>query len=300
VADRLQKILSAAGVASRRHAEALIEAGRVTVNDVVVRTLGARADPARDVVAVDGERVAAGGPRRTLLLHKPRGVVSTVTDPEGRPTVRDLLAGHGVRLYPVGRLDLNSTGLLLLTDDGALAAALLHPRHALPRTYHAKVRGTPAMEALTRLRRGVRLDDGKTAPSRVRVLGRLPTKSWLEVTVFEGRQHLVRRMCAAVGHPVDKLARVRFGPVALGTLPIGAWRELDADEVARLRAAAGLSGGGAGGAGRSRQRARRPRRPPGPPASPPPGGARGRATAPSAARERGRHPRPRSRRPSGR
>src|SRR5437870_6529677 len=160
------------------------------------------------------------------MLHKPRGVVSTVADPQGRPTVVALVAGAGARLYPIGRLDVNTTGLLLLTNDGALAARLLHPRHALARVYHAKVRGTPSAEAITRLRRGVRLEDGKTAPARVRVLETLPTKTWLEITVYEGRWHLVRRMGEAVGHPVEKLARVRLGPLTLGTLPAGAWRDL--------------------------------------------------------------------------
>src|SRR5262245_7143916 len=146
-----------------------------------------RADPATDVVAVDGERVRVSGAPRTLLLHRPRGVVSTLADPEGRPTVRDLLAGRAGRVYPIGRLDLNTSGLLLLTDDGALAAALLHPKQAIARVYHAKVRGTPAQEALSRLRRGVRLDEGKTAPARVRGGGRPPTKPGPETTVRGGR-----------------------------------------------------------------------------------------------------------------
>src|SRR5439155_1151505 len=144
---------------------------------------------------------------------KPRGVGRTLEDPEGRPTVAALVAGAG-RLFPVGRLDLNSTGLLLLTNDGALAAGLLHPRRAVPRVYRVKVDGTPSEEAITRLRRGVRVEDGKSAPARVRVLGRLPTKTWLELTVVEGRTHLVRRLCEAVGHRVDKLARLRLGPHA--------------------------------------------------------------------------------------
>jgi len=157
--------------------------------------------------------------------------------------VAALVAGAG-RVYPVGRLDLKSTGLLLLTNDGALAAGLLHPRGAVTRVYHVKVDGTPSEEAITRLRRGVRLADGKTVPAHVRVLERLPTKTWLQVTVVEGRTHLVRRMCEAVGHRVDKLARVRFGPVALGTLPPGAWRDVTPRELAALRAAAGLRPGG--------------------------------------------------------
>jgi len=285
-------------VASRRHAEALILAGRVTVNGVVVRTLGTRADPERDRIALDGEHIPAAGARRTVVLHKPRGVVSTLEDPEGRPTVAALVAGAG-RLFPVGRLDLNSTGLLLLTNDGALAAGLLHPRRAVPRVYRVKVDGTPSEEAITRLRRGVRLEDGKSAPARVRVLGRLPTKTWLELTVVEGRTHLVRRLCEAVGHRVDKLARVRLGPVALGTLPPGAWRDVTPRELAALRAAAGLRPGRGGGAPAPPPRGRdtRPRRPRPRPGSPPPGEARGGACALPGGRPPAPGPRPRRPRP---
>ena len=251
-------------MASRRRAEDLIRAGRVTVNGAVVRELGQRADPTRDAIAVDGETIRPPAERRTIMLHKPRGVVSTVDDPEGRPTVVALVQAAGERLYPIGRLDVNTTGLLLLTNDGRLAAAVLHPRHAVPRVYRVKVRGQPDEEAITRLRRGVRLEDGKTAPARVRVLGRLPTKSWLEITVHEGRRHLVRRMCEGVGHAVDKLARIRLGPLGLGTLPAGAWRELTERELTALRTAAGLrsrAAGGAGAGGPPRGRGTRPRTP---------------------------------------
>jgi len=269
------------------------------VNGAVVRALGTRADPARDTIALDGEGIPAPGPPRTVVLHKPRGVVSTLADPEGRPTVAALVAGAGRRLYPVGRLDVSSSGLLLLTDDGALAASLLHPRRALARVYRVKVRGAPPEDAITRLRRGVRLEDGKTAPARVRVLGRLPTKTWLEVTVFEGRTHLVRRMCEAVGHQVDKLARLRLGPIALGTLPPGAWRDVTPRELAALRAAAGLRPRADGGAPAPPRRARdtRPRRPRPRPGSPPPVAAHAEASAPPGARPPGRCPRPRRPRP---
>src|SRR2546428_3746243 len=165
--------MSAAGVASRRHAAALILAGRVTVNGVVVRVLGTRADPERDRIALDGERIAVASVRRTIVMHKPRGVVSTLGDPEGRPTVAALVAGAG-RVYPVGRLDLNSTGLLLLTNHGALAAGLLPPRGALTPVYHVKVGGTPAEEAITRRRRRFRPADGQTRPPHRRLLQRLP------------------------------------------------------------------------------------------------------------------------------
>jgi len=273
----------------------------VAVNGAVVRALGMRADPARDTITVDGERIAVPGARRTILLHKPRGVVSTLDDPEGRRTVRALIAGARERLYPVGRLDVNTTGLLLLSNDGALAAALLHPRRAVPRVYHAKVRGTPGDDAVVRLRRGVRLEDGRTAPARVRVLARLPTKTWLEIAVREGRWHLVRRMCDAVGHPVEKLARVRLGPLALGRLAPGAWRDLTPRELAALRAAAGLSAAGAraraGAARPPRAPGTRPRTRPRRPGSPPRGGGRGAAAPPPDGSSRGRRPPRTPRRP---
>lgn len=272
-------------MASRRAAEALIRAGRVTVNGAVVTALGSRADPVRDAIAVDGERLPPAAPARTVLLHKPRGVVTTLADPEGRPTVRDLLPPGAPRLFPVGRLDVNSTGLVLLTNDGRLAARLMHPRHEVVRVYQAKVRGQPDEAALNRLRRGVRLEDGKTAPAKVRVLERLPTKTWLEVTVHEGRTHLVRRMCDAVGHPVEKLARVRIGPLALGDLPAGAWRELLPREQRALAEAAGLSGG-RGGARARRARGTPPRRRRPPPASRPRVAACDAAAPPPEARPR--------------
>jgi len=240
LAERLQKLLSAAGVVSRRAAEALIRAGRVTVNGERVTQLGARADPGRDTIAVDGEVLRPTAPRRTIVLHKPRGVVTTLADPRGRPTVRDLLRELPARLYPVGRLDLQTSGLLLLTNDGALAAGLMHPRRRVPRVYHAKVRGAPSPAALRRLLSGVRLEDGPGAVAAAHVLARLPTKTWLVLTVREGRHHLVRRLCAAIGHPVEKLVRVRLGPLRLGALPPGAWRDLAPAELAALRAAAGL------------------------------------------------------------
>ena len=262
-----------------------------------MRELGQRADARHDRVVVDGEPVRVGA-RRTIVLHKPRGVVTTLDDPQGRPTVATLLGDLGTRLYPVGRLDVNTTGLLVLTNDGALAAALMHPRRGVPRVYRAKVRGRPDEAAIARLRRGVRLDDGKTAPAHVRVVSALPTKTWLEVTVREGRQHLVRRMCAAVGHSVDKLARVRLGPLGLGDLPLGAWREVGARELAALRAAAGLSARGAGDAGRRRRaRGTPPRRPRAKPESPPRDGRRGGGSAAPAPRRRAHDRRPTSRRP---
>jgi 23S rRNA pseudouridine2605 synthase len=241
VADRLQKVLGHAGVASRRAAEELIRAGRVSVNGAVVRELGRRVEPGRDRIEVDGVAIPVA-PLHYLLLHKPRGVVSTLHDPEGRPTVRALLPPGTPRVYPVGRLDINTTGLLLLTNDGPLAERLTHPRHGVPRTYHVKVAGQPETRQLDRVRKGIRLDgERRTAPATVRVLEVLPTKTWLEVTVTEGRHHLVRRLFAAIRHPVEKLARVRLGPLALGSLPPGAARPLTSAEAVTLRRAAGLA-----------------------------------------------------------
>jgi len=230
---RLQKFLAHAGVASRRAAEEIVRAGRVTVGGEVVR------DPARDVAAgedvrVDGRAVERAEERVVLALHKPKDVVSTARDTHGRRTVLDLVDARGARLYPVGRLDADTTGLILLTNDGALADALTHPRHEVPKTYVAHVRGGPVREsALRRLREGVELDDGRTAPARVRQL----RPGVVELTIHEGRKRQVKRMLEAVGHRVDNLRRVRFGPLELGDLAPGASRRLTPAEVERLRSA---------------------------------------------------------------
>jgi 23S rRNA pseudouridine2605 synthase len=217
------------------------------VNGEVVRELGVCADRIRDAIAVDGEELAPRARRRTVVLHKPRGVVSTLSDPEGRPTVRDLLADVDERLYPIGRLDLQSSGLLLLTNDGALAQGLTHPRRGVERVYQVKVHGSPDGRMLGRMRRGVRLEEGVVVPSRLRPLRKLQTKTWLEIGLREGRKHVVRRLCAALGLPVDKLVRVRLGPIELGDLLPGAWRDVTANELRALCRAAGLSSPGAGG-----------------------------------------------------
>ena len=237
--ERLQKLLARAGVASRRAAEALIREGRVTVNGAVVSELGSKADPLTDDVRVDGERLH-GERRRVLVFHKPPQVVTTLSDPDGRPTVRDFLPQTMERVFPVGRLDFQSSGLLLLTNDGDLAARLLHPRYRIPRSYRVKVSGHPNEAALVRLRRGVRLDDGVTGPAQVDVESKLPNKTWLRITIREGRNREIRRMCEAVGHLVDKLVRLRFGPIDLGRLPPGRWREVRPDEEEALREAVGL------------------------------------------------------------
>jgi 23S rRNA pseudouridine2605 synthase len=206
----------------------------------VVREPGCRVRADTDRIEVDGRAIRLE-PRCYVLLHKPRGVVSTLRDPEGRPTVRDLLQRTLPRLYPVGRLDLNSTGLILLTNDGDLAQRLAHPRHRVPKTYNAKVSGRPEERQLARLRRGIKLSGRRTAPAGVRVVKALPTKTWIELTVTEGRSHLVRRLFEAINHPVEKLTRVRIGPLSLEGLPSGASRLLTAAEVRRLLMAVGLA-----------------------------------------------------------
>lgn len=238
---RLQKILSSAGVASRRSAERLMAEGRVSVNGDVVRELGTRADPETDDIRVDGRPVARPARRLYLLLNKPRGYVTTRSDPEGRPTVLDLLPDVREYVFPVGRLDYDSEGLLLLTNDGDLAAGLTHPSHEVPREYHARVRGVPDRHALDRLANGVTLDGRRTAPAQValleRGLGQAGDQALVSLTLHEGRTRQVRRMLEAVGHPVVRLRRVRIGPIVDATLPLGRYRLLRPAEVDALRRA---------------------------------------------------------------
>jgi 23S rRNA pseudouridine2605 synthase len=218
----------------------LIQMGRVQVNGETVTRLGTTADPRRDRILVDGKPLVFSAAPLYFLLHKPVGVVCTLKDPQGRPTVRDLLRNVRERVFPIGRLDYDSAGLLLLTNDGDLTERLLHPRYQLPRTYHVKITGNPTTDALNRLRAGVQLDDGTlTGASQVGVLRRNERKTWLEITLQEGKNREVRRMCEAVGHHVEKLIRVRFGPLILTNLAIGAYRQLTADEVRALKRAAG-------------------------------------------------------------
>jgi 23S rRNA pseudouridine2605 synthase len=206
-----------------------------------VTTLGTRADPRRDRITVDGRLLRFEDDSVYILLHKPVNVVTTLSDPEGRPTVRDLLPRHMARVFPVGRLDYHSSGLLLLTNDGALALRLTHPRYGVRKTYHVKVKGTPGAETLARLGAGVRLPEGITAPAQVRVLRTHQQKAWLEITLGEGRNREVRRMCESVGHPVEKLCRVALGPLQLGKLPAGASRPLTTREIEALHRAVGLA-----------------------------------------------------------
>ena len=245
--ERLQKLLSQAGVASRRLAEELIVQGRVQVNGVTVTALGTKADPGTDHIKVDGRRIQTETRKRYILLHKPRGYMTTRSDPEGRPTVLDLLRGVREYIYPVGRLDYDSEGLLLLTNDGDLAARLTHPRHEVDKVYEARVRGVPDEHVLERLEKGVTIEGKRTAPAKVRVLD--PPKKFpseheqtrVELAIHEGRQRQVRQMFDAVGHPVVRLKRVRIGPIEDPQMPPGHWRELTPQEVARLQRAAGIA-----------------------------------------------------------
>ena len=209
--------------------------GRVTVNGRVIDTLGFKADPLKDHIKVDGKRLVRFEPNVTLLLNKPRGYVSTVRDPEDRPTVMNLLKGVKQRIYPVGRLDIDAEGLLLLTNDGDLAYLLSHPRYSVPRTYLAKVSGVPEERDLNRLKRGVSLEDGKAKATSVSILRLSEKNSWIRIMVTEGRNHLVKRMLFAIGHSVLKLKRIEFGPLRLGTLSPGQFRYLTPEELNRLK-----------------------------------------------------------------
>ena len=235
--ERLQKYLSRAGVASRRAAEELIKAGRVMVNGQAVRELGVKIDPDQDAVKVDGRRVRPE-PLVTVMLHKPYGYISTTKDPQGRRVVTDLLGHQGPRLYPVGRLDYDATGLLLLTNDGELAQRLTHPRYQVPRTYRVSVAGEVGRETLTRLAAGV-VVEGREVPAEVEVRKREAEKTVLEITVREGRYHLIKRLLEQVGHQVLKLKRIAYGPLKLGRLPRGMHRLLTPAEMAALQAGTG-------------------------------------------------------------
>jgi len=241
VRERLQKILSTAGVASRRAAESYITDGRVSVNGETVTELGSKADPDTDDIRVDGRRIKTARRRIYLLLYKPRGYIASRSDPHRRPTVIDLLAKGGVRdyVYPVGRLDYESEGLLLLTSDGDLAARLTHPSHEVEREYHVKVLGVPDEHDLDRLAKGIVIDGRRTRPAEVKLLsvaeGSKAQHAMLSIVVKEGRNRQVRNMCEAIGHPVDRLRRVRIGPITDDRIRPGEFRELDAGEIAALR-----------------------------------------------------------------
>lgn len=238
-AERLQKIIAAAGIASRRKAEQFIAGGLVSVNGQVVTELGTKADPERDHIRVNGKLLHGSERHVYLLMNKPKGYVTTLRDPEGRPTVMDLLRGVGARVYPVGRLDYSSEGLLLLTNDGDLANHLMKAASHVPKTYMVKVAGVPGSEGLEKLRAGISIptERGKrlrTAPAKIRVI-REAANPWYEVTLMEGKNRQIRKMFEEIGHHVEKIKRVRYGPLELDVHP-GQFRKLSAPEVEKLRA----------------------------------------------------------------
>lgn len=239
--ERLQKILARAGLASRRESERWIQEGRVTVNGKVIRRAGSQADVRKDKIKVDGRLITQPSPIY-LLFYKPVGLVTSMSDPEGRPHLGGWLASSGSRgrVFPVGRLDFNTSGVLLLTNDGDMAQCLVHPRYQVKKIYHVKISGNPSEKELNRLRRGITLQDGKTAPAPVRILRVLKKKAWLQVEIHEGRNREIRRMFEALGYFVEKLIRVRFGPISLGSLCPGEMRPLSGKELTALKKAAGI------------------------------------------------------------
>ncbi len=232
---RLQKVIAASGLSSRRAAEALIREGKVTVNGEVVRLLGTCINPATDHVKVDGTHIETAEPEVFILLNKPPGCVTTMKDPIGRGTVADLLGRVKVRVFPVGRLDFDAEGLLLLTNNGLVAQACLHPRYHVPKTYVLKVSGIFSDEEIKMLKEGVRLEDGVTSPADVKKSGKAKANSWLEITIREGKKHQIKRMVEACGHRVIRLKRIRFGPLQLGDLPVGTFRYATDAEANALR-----------------------------------------------------------------
>jgi pseudouridine synthase len=237
---RLQKVLAAAGVGSRRHCEEMIGAGRVEVDGEIVRRFGARVDPQTQVIRVDGRRIPAREDLVYLALNKPAGVLTSMSDPRGRPTIADYLGDRGERLFHVGRLDYDTEGLMLLTNDGELAHRLAHPSYGVLKTYLADVAGPLARDLGRRLMTGIELDDGLATADRFRVVERAGQRALVEITLHEGRKHIVRRMLAEAGHPVSRLVRTQVGPVALGPLKPGTTRRLTTREIGELYAVVGL------------------------------------------------------------
>lgn len=237
--ERLQKILAQAGVASRRKCEELILAGKVAVNGEVVTTLGVKADPAADVITVNGKKITSEN-KLYLMLNKPKGVITSASDPEGRRVVSDYLHGIKERVYPVGRLDYDTEGLLLLTNDGDFANILTHPSHHVPKTYLATVKGIPHGSALEQLAKGVQLEDGMTAPAELEYqdVNTENNQATINITIYEGRNRQVRRMFDAISHPVTRLVRIKFGELSLHGLPRGKFRHLTPQEIKELLGAA--------------------------------------------------------------
>ncbi|MCZ8512895.1 pseudouridine synthase [Paenibacillus filicis] len=234
--ERLQKVLAEAGVASRRKCEELITAGRVEVNDEVVTTLGVKVDPGQDFIKVDGKPIRRQA-KVYVLFNKPKGVITSASDPEGRKTVTEFFKNIKERIYPIGRLDYDTEGLLLLTNDGEFAHLLTHPKHHVPRTYLATVNGVPHGSLLDKLKNGIELEDGMTAPAEVDYQDVDPDKkeSIIKITIYEGRNRQVRRMFEAIHHPVQKLKRVQFGPILLAGVARGKYRHLTPQEVKELK-----------------------------------------------------------------
>lgn len=231
--ERLQKVLAAAGVCSRRQAEKLISDGRVTVDGQVVNTLGSKVDPAQQEIKVDGRSLDRSG-LVYYLLNKPRGYVTTMADPQGRPLVTSLLKGVKARVFPVGRLDIDTSGALILTNDGDLTQKVLHPSNEINRTYRALVIGRPSEAKLDALRQGILLEGRKTWPASIKVVGKERDSTTIEITIHEGRKRQVRKMFAAIGHPVRELARTAYAKLELGNLPIGQFRELTPKDLEKL------------------------------------------------------------------
>lgn len=237
--ERLQKVLAQAGIASRRKCEEIILAGRVAVNDKPVTELGVKVDPAQDHITVDGRPISSQS-HVYVLFHKPKGVITSVTDPKGRRVVTDYLKGIKERIYPIGRLDYDTEGLLLLTNDGEFANLLAHPKYEIPKTYYAEVKGVPHGTELDKLRNGIMLDDGMTAPAEVEYVDVDPEGSYavISVTITEGRNRQIRRMFEAIKHPVHRLRRVQYSNLTLAGVPRGKYRLLKPQEVNELRQAA--------------------------------------------------------------
>ncbi len=238
--ERLQKVMARAGVASRRSCEDMIASGVVKVNGKVITEPGSKVDPAKDRIMVGGEVLSLSPRKYYILLYKPRGYVSTLSDEKGRKKVTDLLQGVAGRVYPVGRLDYDSEGLLLLTNDGDLTFALTHPSHQVSKTYLVRVAGAPEPDKLSQMSKGLSLEDGPTAPANVRLVGQREGNALLEITIKEGRSRQIRRMCEHIGYPVLRLQRIRIGSLGMESLRPGEYRHLTAAELNKLKGSAGL------------------------------------------------------------